>query len=52
MALVERGKVWAVLQRNKGDRLRDVPIPRETVPECEGPAVWIFRGAYYIYNEP
>ena len=45
IALVERGKVWAVSDLGR-ESLRDVPIPRETVPGGEGPAVWIRRGAY------
>ena len=44
MALVERGKVWVALPSAAGC-LRDVPVPRETVPGGEGPAVWIFQGA-------
>jgi hypothetical protein len=28
------------------DCLRDVPTPRETVPDYEGPPVWIFQEAF------
>jgi hypothetical protein len=42
---VERGKVWAALSEIERGRLRDVPIPRETVTDGEGPAAWIRRWA-------
>ena len=43
--LVERGKVWVALVPSVQGCLRDVPAPRETVLDCEGPAAWISRGA-------
>ena len=46
---VTRGKVWAVLQ--PADCLRDVLTPRETVPDHEGPLVWILQGALEAEEE-
>jgi hypothetical protein len=46
---VERGKVWAVCLL--ADRLRDVPTPRESVPNYEGPPVRISWGAFEIGGE-
>ena len=45
MSYVERGKVWAALRTPPSGRLRDVPTPRETEFDCEGPAGWISRRA-------